>query len=64
MSILHYLKLQPVDPQTDGTVSSLDDYDQDETIDLTQDEDGEALLQEWVQIENDLRQTNNGSIDE
>lgn len=54
MSIFNYLQLQPVDPQDDGTVSDLDEYAQDETIDLTQDEDGERLVEEWTEIEKDL----------
>lgn len=48
MSILNYLQLQPVEPSDDGaTTSPLDDYAQDETIDLTHDMDGEELVQSW-----------------
>ncbi len=54
MSLFQYLKLQPIDPQDDGTVSTLDKYDEDEVIDLTQDEDGDVLAQEWDEIEKDL----------
>lgn len=54
MSIFNYLQLQPVDPQDDGTTSDLDEYAEDEVIDLTQDEDGEVLAQEWAEIEKDL----------
>ena len=54
MSLFQYLQLQPVDPQDDGTVSDLDAYDQDEVIDLSGDEDGEALIKEWEEITNDL----------
>ena len=44
MSLFQYLQLQPIDPQDDGSVSELDEYEQDEVIDLTQDEDGATLL--------------------
>lgn len=54
MSLFQYLQLQPIDPQDDGTISDLDQYEQDEVIDLSQDEDGAALLQEWEQITDDL----------
>lgn len=54
MSLFQYLQLQPIDPQEDGSVSDLDQYEHDEVIDLTQDEDGTALLAEWEQITNDL----------
>lgn len=54
MSLFHYLQLQPVDPQDDGSISDLDEYAQDEVIDLSQDEDGEALVQEWEAITQDL----------
>lgn len=50
MSVFPYLKLQPIDPQDDGSTSDLDSYEADETIDLSQDEDGEALVQEWDEI--------------
>ncbi len=43
MSLYQYLQLQPVDPQDDGSVSDLDEYQQDDTIDLTQDIDEETL---------------------
>lgn len=54
MSLFQYLQLQPIDPQDDGTVSELDQYDADEVIDLTEDTDGEELQREWDQIEHDL----------
>ena len=54
MSLFQYLQLQPIDPQDDGTVSELDQYEEDEVIDLSQDEDGEKLLQEWEAITRDL----------
>lgn len=54
MSLFNYLQLQPIDPQDDGTVSDLDQYEADEVIDLTEDADGEALIREWDEIERDL----------
>lgn len=54
MSLFQYLQLQPIDPQEDGTVSDLDQYNEDEVIDLTQDEDGEALVREWEEISESL----------
>ena len=57
MSLFQYLKLQPIDPQDDGTVSDLDEYAEDEVIDLSGDEDGEVLVQEWEEISNDLHKT-------
>jgi hypothetical protein len=50
MSLYPYLQLQPIDPQDDGSISDLDQYKEDETIDLTSDEDGEALDQQWTKI--------------
>ena len=55
MSILNYLQLQPVDPQDDGTISALDDYAQDDTIDLNEDIDEQALDEAWDKIENDFK---------
>ena len=57
MSLFQYLQLQPIEPQEDGTVSDLDQYDEDEVIDLSADEDGDTLLQAWEQISNDLHST-------
>lgn len=54
MSVFQYLQLQPIDPQDDGTTSALDEFAQDETIDLTQEADGEELIREWDEIERDL----------
>lgn len=53
MSLFQYLQLQPVDPQDDGSVSDLDEYDHDEVIDLV-DEDGADLVREWEEISNDM----------
>lgn len=57
MSLFQYLQLQPIEPKNDGTISDLDQYAEDEVIDLTQDEDGETLLQEWEEITADLHST-------
>jgi hypothetical protein len=56
LNILKYLKLQPVEPTDDGTVSPLDEYQQDETIDLNNDIDEAVLEQEWDAVINDLQQ--------
>jgi len=55
MSLFPYLQLQTIDPQDDGTVSDLDKFEEDETIDLSSDTDGEELQLEWEKITNDLR---------
>lgn len=57
MSLYEYLELQPIDPQEDGTISDFDQFQEDETIDLTQDEDGETLMREWEEISNDMHST-------
>lgn len=54
MSLFQFLELQPIDPQDDGSISELDQYTPDETIDLTNDVDGEVLFHDWERIENDL----------
>lgn len=55
MSILPYLQLQPVEPNDDGTSSSpLDEYKQDETIDLNNDIDEQTLEKAWDAIVHDL----------
>jgi hypothetical protein len=56
MSILQFLQLQPVEPSDDDTVSALDAYDHDETIDLNDDIDESVLDQEWDMVINDLKQ--------
>lgn len=56
MSVFNYLQLQPIDPQDDGTVSTLDQFEQDEQIDLTQETDGEELAREWTEIEEAMKQ--------
>ena len=54
MSLFPYLVLQTIDPQDDGSVSELDTYEHDETIDLENDTDGETLAQAWAEITKDL----------
>lgn len=54
-SIYQYLQLQPVDPQDDGTVSDLDEYQQDEVIDLNEDIDEQTLENEWQQVLDDYK---------
>jgi hypothetical protein len=54
MSLLQYLQLQPIDPQDDGAVSDLDDFPQDEVIDLTEEDDGDTLAQSWEEIDETL----------
>lgn len=58
MTLFPYLQLQPIDPQDDGTISDLDKYQEDETIDLSSDTDGETLEQEWEEITRDLHNEN------
>jgi hypothetical protein len=58
MTLFPYLQLQPIDPQEDGTISDLDKYEEDETIDLSSDTDGETLEQEWEEITRDLHSEN------
>jgi len=55
MSILQFLQLQPVEPTDDDSVSPLDDYQHDETIDLSGDIDGASLNQEWDALLSDLQ---------
>lgn len=56
MSILQFLQLQPVEPSDDDTVSPLDAYEHDETIDLNDDIDESVLDQEWDMVINDLKE--------
>lgn len=55
MSILQFLQLQPVEPSDDDTVSPLDEYEHDETIDLEADIDESVLDEEWDMVMNDLK---------
>lgn len=64
MSILNYLQLQPVEPTDDGTVSPLDAYDQDETIDLTNDIDEKVLDESWDRILSDPEYVSDTPSDE
>ncbi|RWZ78553.1 MAG: hypothetical protein EOT05_02275 [Candidatus Microsaccharimonas sossegonensis] len=55
MSILNFLQLQPVEPTDDDTVSPLDEYEHDETIDLNADIDESVLDEELDMVINDLK---------
>lgn len=57
MSLFEYLELQPIDPQEDGTISELDQFAEDETIDLSRDEDGEDLMRRFDEWNRDLHET-------
>lgn len=55
MSLLQYLKLQPLEPNDDGTSDSpLDSYTQDENISLDDDLDEQALEEAWNNIVKDI----------
>lgn len=55
MSLLQYLKLQPVEPNDDGSSDSpLDSYTPDEMITLDNYIDGIELEHEWDQIVQDI----------
>jgi hypothetical protein len=57
MSLLQYLKLQPLEPNDDGTSDSpLDSYAQDESISLDDDLDEQLLADEWNNIVKDIEQ--------
>ncbi|TAL14904.1 hypothetical protein EPN95_01605 [Patescibacteria group bacterium] len=57
MSLLQYLKLQPLEPNDDGTSNSpLDDYAQDESISLDDDLDEQKLDEAWNNIVKDIEQ--------
>ena len=56
MSIFNYLQLQPVEPSDDGTVSDLDEYTADDTIDLNADIDETELEQTWEKVLEDRDQ--------
>lgn len=54
MSIFTYLQLQPVEPSDDGTISDLDQFDADESIDLSGDIDEQEFEQKWEEVIEDL----------
>lgn len=54
MSIFKYLQLQPLEPQTDGSISELDQYAEDDTIDLSADMDGEVLMRKLDEMARDM----------
>jgi hypothetical protein len=57
MSVFQYLQLQPVDPQDDGTVSELDQYEHDEVIDLSEESENQDIIQAWEKLEHDIHAT-------
>lgn len=59
MSLLKYLALQPIESNDDGPISELDQYEHDEQIDLSSDEDGEELIEEWQAIADDMHNKHN-----
>lgn len=53
--LLQYLQLQPVEPDDDGnSTSPLDDFPHDDTINLDDDVDGNALQDSWTHIVDDI----------
>jgi hypothetical protein len=56
LNILKYLKLQPLEPTDDGSLSPLDEYEEDETLDLDQDVDGTLLTEEWDSVIEELKE--------
>lgn len=56
MSLLRYLKLQPVDIREDGTVSELDAYAEDDIIDLSADDGGTDMIESWLHVDSDMHE--------
>ena len=54
MSVFQFLELQPIEPQDDGSISELDQYEHDELIDLYYEPDGEELIRTWSRMEGEL----------
>lgn len=50
MSIFNFLQLQPVEPTNDGSISELDQYEHDETIDLTNDITEQELEENFANL--------------
>lgn len=50
MSIFNFLQLQPVEPTDDGSISELDQYEHDETIDLTNDITEQELEENFANL--------------
>lgn len=57
MSLFEYLQLQPIDPQEDGSISDLDQYEQDDVFDLSRDEDGETLMRKLDEMSHAMHDT-------
>jgi hypothetical protein len=62
MSKYQYLQLQPVEPDEDD--SPLDDFVQDEMIDLTEDDDEAALDREWAKVMNAMKTDDDTTSDD
>lgn len=61
MSIFPFLQLQQLEPTDDGSISDLDSYEQDETIDLSQDITEQELEQNFANLlSSDVDQINFG----
>lgn len=56
MSVYEYLQLQPLEPQEDGTISDLDKFEIDETIDLTEEAEGTEIIQAWDRLSKDMHE--------
>lgn len=56
MSVYEYLQLQPLEPQEDGTISDLDKFEIDETIDLTEEAEGAEIIQAWDRLSKDMHE--------
>ena len=54
MSLFEYLQLQPIDPREDGSVSEFDQYAEDETFDLSRDEDSATLIEKLEAMAEDF----------
>lgn len=50
MSIFPFLQLQPIEPTDDGTVSDLDAYEEDDTIDLMNDITEQELEENFARL--------------
>ncbi|UTX51210.1 hypothetical protein KI440_03310 [Candidatus Saccharibacteria bacterium TM7i] len=58
MSLLQYLELQPVDIDSDGfiTDSALNEYREDDTIDLSSDDGETNLIDSWLHFDDDMHE--------
>ena len=61
MSLYEYLELQPIEPQEDGSLSELDQFEQDDVIDLSHDEDGATIERMLDEMAKDFHENNTSS---